>query len=53
MATSLSFSPVSAEEGLIKATVKKKKAVENTPEQSSEEQPTIFFENTTYDAGGL
>ena len=56
LATSLSFRPVSAEEGLIKATVKKKKVVENTPEQSpeeqsSKEQPTIFFDKTTYDAG--
>ena len=56
LATLLSFRPVSAEEGMIKATVKKKKAVENTPErpseeQSSEDQPTISFDNTTYDAG--
>ena len=38
LATSLSFRPVSAEEGMIKATVKKKK-VESTQEQSSEEEP--------------
>lgn len=51
LATSLSFRPVSAEEGLIKATVKKKK-VEPTQDQSSgEDQPTISFDNTTYDAG--
>lgn len=51
LATSLSFRPVSAEEGMIKATVKKKK-VETTQDQSSEEnQPTISFDNTTYDAG--
>ena len=52
LATSLFFRPVSAEEGMIKATVKKKQ-VETVPEeaQSSEEQPTISFDNTTYDAG--
>jgi hypothetical protein len=51
LATSLFFRPVSAEEGMIKATVKKKEVVENTQEQSSKEQPTLFFDNTTYDAG--
>jgi hypothetical protein len=52
LVTSLSFRPVSAEEGMIKATVKKKKVetIQEEP-QSSEEQPTISFENTTYDAG--
>lgn len=57
LATSLSFRPVSAEEGMIKTTVKKKK-VETIPEepqsseaQPSKEQPTISFDNTTYDAG--
>ena len=52
LATSLSFRPVSADEGMIKATVKKKKVetVQEEP-QSSEEQPTISFDNTTYDAG--
>lgn len=56
LATSLSFRQVNAEEGMIKATVKKKRVVEDTQgqsseEQSSEEQPTISFDNTTYDAG--
>jgi hypothetical protein len=42
---------VSAEEGMIKATVKKKE-VESAQEQSSDEnQPTISFDNTTYDVG--
>ena len=50
LATSLSFHPVNAEEGMIKATVKKKE-VESTQEQSSAEQPTISFDTTTYDAG--
>ena len=51
MATSLSFRPVSAEESMIKATVKKPK-VETTQEQTSDEnQPTISFDKTTYDAG--
>ena len=53
LATSLPFRPVSAEEGLIKATVKKKK-VETTQDQSSgEDQPTISFDNTTFDAGDV
>ena len=53
LATSLSFRPVSAEEGMIKATVKKKEA-ETTQEQSSEaDQPTISFDNITYDAGDV
>ena len=53
LATSLSFRPVSAEEGLIKATVKKNK-VETTQDQSSgEDQPTISFDNTTFDAGDV
>ena len=47
---SLSFSPLRAKEGMIKATVKKK-PVENPQVQSSEEQPTISFDTTTYDAG--
>ena len=56
LAASLSFHPVSAEESIIKATVKKKRAVENTQEQSaeeqsSEEQPKISFDTTAYDAG--
>ncbi len=53
LATSLSFRPVSAEEGMIKATVKKKQVetVQEDPQSSSEEQPTITFDNTTYDAG--
>ena len=53
LATSLSFRPVSAEEGMIKATVKKKQVetVPEDPQSSSEEQPTITFDNTTYDAG--
>ena len=52
LATSLSFRPVSAEEGMIKATVKRKQVetIQEEP-QSSEEQPTISFDNTTYDAG--
>ena len=52
LATSLSFRPVSAEEGMIKATVKKKQVetIQEDP-QSSEEQPTISFDNITHDAG--
>ena len=52
LATSLSFRPVSAEEGMIKATVKKKtvETIQEEP-QSSEEQPAISFDNTAYDAG--
>ena len=53
LATSLSFRPVSAEESMIKATVKKKN-VESTQGQPSEEnQPTISFDNISYDAGDV
>jgi hypothetical protein len=45
------LNPVIAEESMIKATVKKPK-VETTQEQPpSENQPTISFDNITYDAG--
>ena len=54
LATWLSFSPVIAEEGIIKATVKKKEvetSQENSPNSSQENQPQISINSSTYDAG--
>ena len=52
LATSLSFRPFSAEEGIIKSVTVKEKKSENTKSQSSKkDQPRISFETTTFDAG--
>ena len=51
LAAPLSFGPLWAQEGMIKATVKPK-PVENTQEQSTEQnQPSISFDSITHDAG--
>ena len=53
LAIPLSFHTLCAEEGLIKATVKPKEVESNQQQSSEENQPTISFDNITYDAGDV
>ena len=51
LATSVSFRPLRAGEGMIKATVKPKEVESKQVTSSGENQPKISFDATTYDAG--